>query len=223
MASFLANSPLTAPQRELLVAFFARETRFFLTGGAALAGFYLGERTTEDLDLFAVPGADLAEAEAILRGAAEACGAAVLPVRSYPDFRRLLATRGEERCVVDLVIDRAPPLGQEKERFGDVRVDGVREIAANKICTLLSRSEIRDLVDLRGLLAAGADLEQALSDAERKDGGADAGTLAWVLDEIALTPEARLPGGTSATELDAFRQTLVRRLRALAFARARKL
>ena len=41
MASF-APSKLTALQRDVLEAFFQRERGFFLTGGAALAGFHLG-------------------------------------------------------------------------------------------------------------------------------------------------------------------------------------
>jgi hypothetical protein len=42
-------SPL---QREVLRALFERERGFFLTGGAALVGFYLHHRTTDDLDFF---------------------------------------------------------------------------------------------------------------------------------------------------------------------------
>ena len=41
-------SRLRPLQHDLLEGFFAREQRFFLTGGAALAGFYLGHRETED-------------------------------------------------------------------------------------------------------------------------------------------------------------------------------
>jgi hypothetical protein len=55
------RSSLTPLQRDLLDAFFARERRFFLTGGAALAGFYFGHRTTDDLDFFTLPGTDLEE------------------------------------------------------------------------------------------------------------------------------------------------------------------
>jgi hypothetical protein len=47
-----APSKLTAFQKDVLDAFFRRERGFFLTGGAALAGFHLGHRTTDDLDLF---------------------------------------------------------------------------------------------------------------------------------------------------------------------------
>ncbi|MCC6897497.1 MAG: hypothetical protein IT377_00905 [Polyangiaceae bacterium] len=44
---FSKDSSLTPFQRDLVVEFFARERRFFLTGGAALAGFYFGHRATQ--------------------------------------------------------------------------------------------------------------------------------------------------------------------------------
>ena len=55
-----SSSPdrLTPLQRDLLDAFFAREQRLFLTGGAALAGYDFPHRTTDDLDLFALPPSD---------------------------------------------------------------------------------------------------------------------------------------------------------------------
>ena len=49
-------SRLTPFQREVLGAFFERAKGFYLTGGAALAGFHLGHRETHDLDLFTLVG-----------------------------------------------------------------------------------------------------------------------------------------------------------------------
>jgi hypothetical protein len=46
MGSSRLPDRLTSLQRDLLAAFFEREKRFFLTGGAALAGFYFGHRDT---------------------------------------------------------------------------------------------------------------------------------------------------------------------------------
>jgi hypothetical protein len=217
MATFPHGNSLTALQRDLLTAFFARETRLFLTGGAALAGFYLGHRGTEDLDLFSPPGLDLAEAEHALIAAAHAVGATVTPKTTYPDFRRSIVTRGDETCIVDLVIDRIPPVDAQKARFDTCVVDTMREMAANKITTLLSRSEIKDLVALLALIDAGVDLEQAFADARRKDAGADPATLAWLLDQISIAPEARLPGGTTPARLLELRDALVVNLRARAF------
>jgi hypothetical protein len=48
----LENSKLGLLQKRFLTAFFSRERRFFLTGGAALSGYHLGHRDTHDLDLF---------------------------------------------------------------------------------------------------------------------------------------------------------------------------
>jgi predicted nucleotidyltransferase component of viral defense system len=167
--AYSPSSPdkLTALQRELLSAFFEREARFFLTGGGALAGFYFAHRTTEDLDLFSAPGPSLEDASIALVAAAEACGAQTKPVRTFPEFRRLSVERPGETCIVDLVIDRAPSVEPTKAIFGKVRVDTLREIAANKVCTLIGRSEIKDLVDLERLVAAGIELEQAVNDAQK--------------------------------------------------------
>lgn len=216
------KSSLTPLQQDLLAAFFAREQRFFLTGGGALAGYYFGHRTTEDIDLFTPPGPDLEEAARILREAARTAGATLEPQRTFPDFRRLLARRGDETCVVDLVVDRAPMIEPEKTLRDGVRVDSLREIAANKLCAVVGRAEIKDLVDLRVLLEHGTDLGEAVRDAERKDAGVDPATLAWVLSQVKIGPGALLPGSADPQDMERFRSTLVERLQALAFERTRR-
>ena len=213
-------SRLTSLQRDLLGAFFAREQRLFLTGGAALAGFYFGHRETEDLDLFGPPGLDLQAVGRSLDAAVVACGASARAVETHPDFRRVLATRGDEQCIVDIAVDRAPMLEPTKATFGSIRVDTLREIAANKVCTLLGRAEIKDLVDLEQILGAGVDLADALRDAATKDASVDPATLAWLLDQITIGPRAALPGGVDPVRIARFREDLARRLRGFAFDRA---
>lgn len=211
-------SRLTPLQIDLLQAFFAREQRFVLTGGAALSGFYFGHRETEDLDFFGRPGLDLQEAARTLAAAGTACGAQLEAVQTFPDFRRLLARRGEETCIVDLVIDRAPVVDSDKRLVGPIRIDPLREIAANKICTVLGRAQIKDVVDLKLILGSGIDLGASLADAAKKDAGVDPATLAWVLEQISISPDARLPGGVDPVVLDSFRRELVASLQRLAFA-----
>jgi hypothetical protein len=121
---------------------------------------------------------------------------------------------------VDLVIDRAPFIETVKREFGACVVDTLREIAANKICTLLSRSEIKDLIDLQALVASGIDLDRAFTDASTKEASADAATLAWVLDELRIAPDAALPGEADPVALEAFRVDFIKRLRAMAFEQA---
>ncbi|MGQ0721573.1 MAG: nucleotidyl transferase AbiEii/AbiGii toxin family protein [Candidatus Eiseniibacteriota bacterium] len=198
-------------QREILESFFRRESRFFLTGGAALAGFYLGHRTTQDLDLFTTSEI-LDEGEAALRDVARELGAAVEAVRTSPSFRRRLVRRSDEAVIVDLVFDTAPQGDTEKRRQGVVVLDAPEEILANKLCALLSRAEIRDLVDVLFLERAGLRVEEALALAERKDGAMSAAQLAWILSQIEIAADARIPGDVSPADLQDFASDLERRL-----------
>jgi len=212
----LVVSRLTPLQWDLLEAFFQRESHFFLTGGAALAGYHLGHRETADLDLFTT--ADLlTDGDAALQAAVQAIGASMEGIQTSPDFRRRLVRLGAEAIVVDLVHERAPQGDQPKIEFGAVRVDPPNEILANKLCALLSRAEIRDIVDVLALEAAGHRAEEALSLAMRKDGGLTPGQLAWVLSQITIGDDAAIPGGLSVTEVRAFLADLIGRLSRLAF------
>lgn len=207
---------LSRLQRELLAEFFALETRFFLSGGAALAGFHLGHRTTLDLDLFATADV-LDDGERALREAARRIGGTVEAIRTAPEFRRRLVRRSDESVVVDLVLDRAEQGDEEKLRIGEIRVDPPREILANKLCTLLSRAETRDLVDVLALSRAGFAVEDALPLAMRKDGGLTPAQLAWVLSEIEIGDDASLPDGFTTGDLRGFVEDLKGRLTRASF------
>jgi len=88
----------------------------------------------------------------------------------------------------------------------------------NKLCTLLARSELRDLVDVRTLLEAGGDLEGSLALAPQKDAGFSPLTLAWVLRGLPIT-SLGLGSGRPAAEvssLERFRDEFVRKIAGLA-------
>jgi predicted nucleotidyltransferase component of viral defense system len=213
----LSKSQLKPLQEEILLLFFERENRFFLSGGAALAGFHLQHRTTADLDLFA-DSADVIDAgESALRAVAAHLGAIVKNVQTEPTIRRRLLERGNDRVMVDLVVDEAVQGYPDKLLFGAVRVDPPEEILANKLCTLLSRSEIRDVVDVYFLERAGFRVEDAIALAQRKDGGWTPATLAWLLSEIQIGDDARIPGGIAPAQLREFIADLVRRFSRLAY------
>lgn len=100
---------------------------------------------------------------------------------------------------------------------GRIVVDSAREILANKLCTLLSRTEVRDLVDVARLEEAGYSPIAALDLATQKDGGMTAGQLAWVLSSFPVPAEETLRYGMSQKDLQDYRESLVRRLIAAAF------
>lgn len=202
-------------QRALLEAFFRRASAFYLTGGAALAGFYLGHRRTEDLALFTTEDA-LDSGERALQEAADELGASIERLQTSPDFRRRLVRRSGESLVVDLVRERVTAGQRTKIQRGTVRLDSAEEILANKLCTLLSRSELRDLVDVIALERAGLRIEEVLPDAMQKDGGLTPAQLAWVLSELRIGDDARIPGSMAAAELRTALESLIYRLTRLA-------
>ncbi|MEW6744758.1 MAG: nucleotidyl transferase AbiEii/AbiGii toxin family protein [Planctomycetota bacterium] len=212
----MVENRLTSLQRDLLQAFFRHETRFFLTGGAALAGFHLGHRSTNDLDLFAETDV-LEDGEAALGVAASELGATVERIRTAPAFRRRLIRRGNESVLVDLVYDACRAGYPETITVGRVRVDPPEEVLANKLCALLSRAEIRDLVDVMALEKAGFPMENALPRACVKDAGLTPAQLAYVLSEITIGDDASVPGGYSVQEIRHYLADLQRRLARLAF------
>lgn len=194
--SVMASSPdrLTALQRDLLVAFFERERGFFLTGGAALSGFYLHHRETTDLDFFTHDREAFERGAFALRAAASHVGAEVTIKQDAPGFRRYLVTRGEESVLVDTVWERVPAAYPHKNEEGSIVLDSPEEITVNKLTTLVSRSEPRDIVDLMLLERSGCSIDAALPKALAKDGGCTPATLAWVLSQVHI-PDGAAPEG----------------------------
>jgi hypothetical protein len=212
----LAKHKLSALQQDFLRAFFQREDRFFLTGGAALVGFHLGHRETHDLDLFTLEDV-IPEGMAAVAEVARELGGALESLQTAPAFRRVLLRRGAEAIVIDLVREYVAQVAPDKPLINGIRVDPPQEILANKLCALLSRSEIRDLVDVRALELAGYRLEDALSAAATKDRGLTPAQLAWVLSQIELGADLVPPGGISAEELQRYLTELIDRLTHQAF------
>lgn len=212
----MAKHHLSSLQMDFLTAFFQREHRFFLTGGAALVGFHLGHRDTQDLDLFTLADV-ITEGFAVVNEVAQQLGASVESVQTSPDFRRLLLRRDAEAVVIDLVRERVAQAVPEKLVIGEIRVDPPKEILANKLCALLSRSEIRDLVDVRALESIGYRVEDALPAAHQKDRGLTPAQLYWVLEQIELGADLIPPGDVSREELRNYLDDLIARLAMMSF------
>lgn len=207
------DSPLTLLQRDVLRAFFARERGFYLTGGAALAGYHLGHRTTDDLDLFTPDQAAFERGRFVLETVADELGASFEVRQDAPLFRRFVLTRDDGGLVVDLVCDRISGASADRPEHDGVRVDPPDVILANKLTTIIGRAEERDLIDLLFLERSGLRIENALEAALAKDGGCTPATLAWILSEIAIPDGVKLPAGVDAATLRDFIADLIKRLR----------
>ena len=218
---------LSALQVEVLAAL-ARVPGWVLTGGAALAGWHLAHRETRDLDLFF---RGLREHEPLTIAALErALGES--GVRTTPEVRsvafvRYLLTKGAEQVVLDLVAEPVPAIEEaESHPIGDtlVHIDSAREILCNKLNALVSRSELRDLVDVKALLATGLSFEDALTHAAQKDSGFSPIVLQHVLATFPIALHMRRSGASTAevTELERFAHDLARQAARSAFVDTRR-
>ncbi len=141
---------LSTLQSRVLAKLAGIEPPWTLTGGAALAGFHLGHRTTRDLDLFWHGKQSVAEVRREVVARLQADGLEVVELRSTPAFCALQVRDGQQSVVVDLVAEPVatiePP---ELRNLGGVSIaiDTRHEILVNKLCALLHRSEVRDLLD----------------------------------------------------------------------------
>jgi len=117
---------------------------FFLTGGTALAAFYLVHRVSEDLDLFSKEKADLADIDFWI---SKTWPGETVPIRRSRGFLSVLI----RDVKVDIVYDQlAAPGNRKRADLGEGRsiaVDTIDNIASNKLTTLISRTEAKDFID----------------------------------------------------------------------------
>ena len=207
----MTRGRLSPLQTAVLDEFFAHERGFFLSGGGALAGFHLKHRETTDLDLFTSSGEAFERARLSLPLLAQTLSGSLSVLQDAPGFRRVVLERGAEALVVDLVRDVGPQLHQKTEIDGII-VDPVEEIFSNKLTTLVSRQEVRDLVDVLELERLGLRVEAFLAEASAKDGGCTPATLAWLLSQWQLPERLKVPAGYDVEQLRRFKDELAERM-----------
>jgi hypothetical protein len=202
--------PIRLPSVLQRIALAAQQTSptVRVVGGSGLA-LLLGHRQSDDLDLFCAKGEDIEPVVRSVEAAARDCSASSTRVRSGPGFVRIEIAEqlGSQR--VDVAQDTAPRTLADPVLVGGVRVESLRDQRANKLASVLGRSELRDLVDLWFIEQAGLRAIDGLADALTKDAGMDPAWLAWAVAQIELRP---LPGMVVALDVAAlgrFRDSLV--------------
>lgn len=217
----MPQGKLSALQQRILVVLSALRPSWTLTGGAALAGFHTKHRETRDLDLFFHHQQDLGSIVVDATQVLQAAGLAVAPVRSSVMFAQLDVRLDAESTIIDLVADPTPIAEVAQPMIiGDatILVETPHQLLVNKLCALLSRSEVRDLIDIRALVESGADLPRALHDCPGQDAGFSPMTFAWGAQSLPLRRIAVAQGWPEPEieALERFRQGLVERVMAAA-------
>ena len=202
------SNNLNQLQRDFLAAWFASTQDYFLTGGGALIGYYGSPRTTKDLDLFTLSKKAFSRANQLVHDVTDQIGATSLALNSSPYFKRFRIERDDEKTLVDIVEDLAPQVFPNKKTDSSgVVLDPLEEIAVNKVCAIVGRSEPRDFFDFHYLVTQGADPAAALASANLKDGGVDAESVVMVLQSVNWNT-FRLPGQDGSAVADFFQNWL---------------
>jgi len=120
---------------------------FYLTGGTALAAFYLKHRYSEDLDFFSEQEIDMLAIDALLKIAKESMD--INAIDSQQSFNRNLFFLhfGDEVLKTEFTYFPFPRIEKGKEQFG-VTIDSLLDIAVNKLFTIYQQSRARDYIDL---------------------------------------------------------------------------
>ena len=213
----MPTGKLTPLQTRALATLAEMEPPWTLTGGAALVGFHTQHRETRDLDLFWQSKDALGQLidDTVQRLRMQGLDVAVL--QRSAAFGRIEVRDTKDSIVIDLVADPVPLAEAPQSKTVEGRtilVDTRHQILVNKLCALLSRSELRDLVDVRAILDAGGDLERALEDCPRQDSGFSPLTFSWAVNSLPIERIARASGWseTQVDELVQFRDELVARV-----------
>jgi hypothetical protein len=202
------RSKLSPLQEQVLIALSGLQPAWTLTGGAALAGFHTKHRETRDLDLFFHHERALGSLVADATHALQSAGMNVSALRTTATFAQLDVRLGTESVIVDLVADPTP-IAEAAQPFAmgntTILVETPHQLLVNKLCALLSRAELRDLIDVRVLIESGLDLTRALADCPGQDAGFSPLTFAWSARALPIRRVAAAQGWSN-TDIDALEQ-----------------
>ncbi len=216
-AKFNVNKILKPFQVELLKLFFAADFSrpFFLTGGTALAAFYLGHRESKDFDFFSLKQFDPEAMKRTIDEIAAKTGArANYKVRSqtYNEVYLTNKKSGWEQRI-DLVQEQPVHVGK-LEIIEGIVVDNLENIGSNKILAIYGRFEPKDYIDLYWLIKkTGLKFDELFELAKKKDLGLFEfyfTNCLYSLEELKILP--RMKQMVTIKELTEFYQRLQKRL-----------
>ncbi|MCR4391874.1 MAG: nucleotidyl transferase AbiEii/AbiGii toxin family protein [Candidatus Acetothermia bacterium] len=161
--------------------------RFFLTGGTALAEFYLGHRRSFALDLFTAEEGLVLPFSRLFENQLGDAGFEVRTVRRRASFAEFTVKIGAEEVRVQLAYD-SPFRFHPPEEAAFVRVNDFVDLAVDKFLAFFGRAEPRDAVDLFFLLRE-PELKGLMELARRKDPGFDPYWLAQAFQRVEEFPD----------------------------------
>lgn len=125
--------------------------RFYLTGGTALAEFYLHHRLSEDIDLFTKDEFDPKEIDVFINHVKDVLKPKELYRQKIYDRYAYNFIFTDDILKIEFVRYEFKNL-KNPRNIENILVNDIYDIAVNKFFTLFDRNEIKDFVDLYFLL-----------------------------------------------------------------------
>lgn len=145
------NTILTKSQTDLLKAIGRKSELaklFYLTGGTALAGFYIPYRYSEDLDFFSEKEVDTLSIHVFLKTVTQEIGISAIESQTSLN-RNLFFLTLTDKTILKTEFTYFPFAPIEERKLHDgVQVDSPIDIATNKLFTIYQRTKARDYMDL---------------------------------------------------------------------------
>lgn len=187
---------LTPTQQRFLLNFFGEDVRgcreVYLSGGTALAGYYLFHRYSDDLDFFVRDESDLEAIDLHIRRTTEKTELQLegSDIRSMGIQYQLSGDPHPSHPLVkvEVMVD-SPPHFAPPRRFDGVLVDDLLCIGVNKT-SIISRIEPKDYIDLFTIIRSGRiPKENLVPLAKQKVVGLDELTIAGHFLEVERLPD----------------------------------
>ena len=146
----MENKILDKRQDEFLNEFqitpFLRDN-FYLTGGTALAAFYLEHRYSEDLDFFSEQEIDMLNLDVALKKLQSALKAYKIDFQQSYNRNLFFLNFGKYVLKTEFTYFPFPRIDTKVSKDG-IQIDSLIDIATNKLFTIYQRVAARDYVDL---------------------------------------------------------------------------
>ena len=121
---------------------------FYLTGGTALAEYYLKHRYSDDLDFFTERGdVDNLVLNIFVNEVKTKLKFASVEYRKIHDRRIFFFKKNSNELKVEFTAYPYPKL-QTRKKAGQVNIDSLYDISVNKLTALIDRIEVKDFTDL---------------------------------------------------------------------------
>ena len=121
--------------------------QFYLSGGTALAAFYLRHRYSEDLDFFAENEFYVSGITVFLKTIQKELGIEKVDFQQSYNRNLFFLHTGKEVLKTEFTYFPFPRIEKGQKEYG-IEIDSLLDIAANKLFTIYQRTTARDYIDL---------------------------------------------------------------------------